>query len=256
MGSLKLTRRWRLWYGGSSTIHGPPAPMEPEGVDHHDSLAEATFRSPGGPLELVPLNLKGSNDAEEEYGVLGLAGGGPAACGTSTTTSQTTAASARTTTTPMTTALCGTKTGPPTTSKVMVIWEENHGSASIIGSSSAPYINQLANDCGLATNYTPSTIRHCRTTWPSLRAVNTPRPWTSDCDAGGSCLTSNHNIFDQVGPSGWKSYAESMNGNCQFGSAGPYATKHNPAPYYTDVAAACATNDVPMGTTSSGALHD
>jgi hypothetical protein len=177
------------------------------------------------------------------------------ACGTSTTTSQTTAASAKTTTTSKTTALCGTKAGPPTTSKVMVIWEENHGSASIIGSSSAPYINQLANDCGLATNY--DAINH--PSLPNYMAITSglqyASPWTSDCDAGGSCLTGNHNIFDQVGPSGWKSYAESMNGNCQFSSAGPYATKHNPAPYYVDVAAACATNDVPLGTTSTGALR-
>ena len=137
------------------------------------------------------------------------------ACGTSTTTSQTTAASARTTTTSKTTALCGTKAGPPTTSKVMVIWEENHGSASIIGSSSAPYINQLANDCGLATNY--DAINH--PSLPNYMAITSglqyASPWTSDCDAGGSCLTGNHNIFDQVGPSGWKSYAESMNGNCK-----------------------------------------
>ena len=66
----------------------------------------------------------------------------------------------------------------------------------------------------------------------------------------------NDNIFNQVGPSGWKAYAESMTTNCQAGSSGSYATKHNPAAYYTDVSAQCLTNDVPMGTTSSGALHD
>jgi hypothetical protein len=80
-------------------------------------------------------------------------------------------------------------------------------------------------------------------------------PWTSDCDPGGTCLTGNDNIFHQVGAPGWKAYAESMTANCQGGSSGPYAPKHNPALYYTDVAAQCPTNDVPLGTTSSGTLH-
>src|SRR5580692_7891586 len=102
------------------------------------------------------------------------------ACGTSTTTSQTTAASARTTAPARTTAFCGTKAGPPTTSKVMVVWEENHGTSSIIGSSSAPYINQLANDCGLATNY--DAISH--PSLPNYMAITSglpyASPWTSD----------------------------------------------------------------------------
>lgn len=143
-------------------------------------------------------------------------------------------------------------TGPPTTSKVMVIAEENRDASSIIGSSSAPYINSVANECGLATNY--SAINH--PSLPNYMALTSGlpygAPWTSDCDAGGACLTGNNSIFQQVPNS--KGYAESMSSNCQFNSSGEYATKHNPFPYYTQVAAACATNDVPLGTTTSGAL--
>jgi phosphatidylinositol-3-phosphatase len=152
---------------------------------------------------------------------------------------------------------CGTMTGTPTTTKLMVIYEENTDASSIYGSSSAPNINAYAAVCGSAQNYQalthPSLPNYMASTSGLSYAAS---PWTSDCDPGGSCLTGNENIFNQVGPTGWKAYAESMTTNCQAGSSGSYATKHNPAAYYTDVSAQCLTNDVPMGTTSSGALHD
>ena len=78
-----------------------------------------------------------------------------------TTTSPTTGPTTTgptTTTAPTGTSLCGTMTGAPKTSKLMVIMEENRNSSSIIGSSAAPYINTVANECGLATNY--SAINH------------------------------------------------------------------------------------------------
>jgi hypothetical protein len=43
--------------------------------------------------------------------------------------------------------------------------------------------------------------------------------------------------------------------NC-FNTGSAYASKHNPAEYYTDVSAQCPTNDVPLGTTTVGALHN
>src|ERR1700751_1772054 len=49
---------------------------------------------------------------------------------------------------------CGTL--PPADSHythAIWIWEENHSYGDIIGSSQAPYINSLASECGLATNY-------------------------------------------------------------------------------------------------------
>ncbi len=152
---------------------------------------------------------------------------------------------------------CGRAVGTPTTTKLMVIYEENTDASSIYGSSSAPNINTYAAECGSAQNYQalthPSLPNYLASTSGLSYATS---PWTSDCDPGGSCLTGNDNIFNQVGPSGWKAYAESMTTNCQAGSSGTYATKHNPAAYYTDVSSQCLANDVPMGTTSSGALHD
>jgi acid phosphatase len=53
-----------------------------------------------------------------------------------------------------------------------------------------------------------------------------------------------------------KAYQESMTSNCQTGGSGSYAPRHGPWPYWVDSAerAGCGSNDVPSGTTSSGAL--
>src|SRR5215469_7327851 len=49
---------------------------------------------------------------------------------------------------------CGTVTTPPAYTHVIWIWMENHSFSDIIGNTAqAPYINSLASDCGLATNY-------------------------------------------------------------------------------------------------------
>jgi phosphatidylinositol-3-phosphatase len=48
---------------------------------------------------------------------------------------------------------CGTTATPPTYKHVIWVWMENHSYGTIIGSAQAPYINSLAAECGLATNY-------------------------------------------------------------------------------------------------------
>ena len=152
---------------------------------------------------------------------------------------------------------CGTKRGTPATTKLMVIYEENTDASSIYGSTAAPNINTYAADCGSAQNYQALTHPSLPNYMASTSGLSyASDPWTSDCDPGGACVTGADNIFHQVGASGWKSYAESMTTNCQTSSSGSYASKHNPAEYYTDVSAQCPTNDVPLGTASSGALHN
>lgn len=146
--------------------------------------------------------------------------------------------------------------GAPATTKLMVIYEENTDASSIYGSSSATNINKYATDCGSAQNYQALTHPSLPNYMASTSGLSyASDPWTGDCDPGGTCLTGNNNIFHQVGASGWKAYAESMSSNCST-SGDAYASKHNPAEYYTDVSAQCATNDVPMGSTTSGALHN
>lgn len=154
-------------------------------------------------------------------------------------------------------ALCGFKPGSGAASirKVMLIWEENKGYTSIVNNSAAPYFNKVIAACGLATNYYAYTH-------PSLPNYMAPTsglsyahsPWNSDCSpTQAGCTTSADSIFSQLG-SNWRSYSESMPANCYRHTTPLYAPRHSPAVYYTAVAAACAKQDVPLGTTSSGNL--
>lgn len=139
----------------------------------------------------------------------------------------------------------------------MVIWEENKDYSSVIGSSAAPYINSLAADCGLATNYRAATH-------PSLPNYLTPTsglsyakyPFNTDCSPGGSCLATGPSIFSQETGSGhqWRSYEEAMPANCYKTTTDIYAARHNPAVYYPSVAADCARWDEPLGSPTSGPL--
>lgn len=115
---------------------------------------------------------------------------------------------------------------------VIWIWMENHSASSIVGSSQAPYINGLANSCGLATNYHnishPSLPNYmAATSGLGLASLNV---FTSDCNVSRRCSTSAQSIFGQ-GES-WKSYEESMPSDCARRNSGEYAVRHNPAAYY------------------------
>ena len=48
---------------------------------------------------------------------------------------------------------CGTLASPHRYTHVVWVWMENHSYNAIIGSPQARYINSLAAQCGLATNY-------------------------------------------------------------------------------------------------------
>jgi phospholipase C len=145
---------------------------------------------------------------------------------------------------------CGLRTGPPATyAHVIWIWMENHSYGEIVGSSAAPYINALAQGCGLATDY--AAVTH-----PSLpnyiAATSGGTQGITDDAAPASHPLSAVSLFEQAAPAG--SYQESMPSNCLLTSSGTYAVKHNPEAYFTGVRTACATDNLPMGTTSSGAF--
>jgi hypothetical protein len=145
---------------------------------------------------------------------------------------------------------CGTKTGPPATyAHVIWIWMENHSYSEIIGSASAPYLNSLAAGCGLATNYTAVT----HPSLPNYIAATSGDTWgIADDNPPSSHPLAVNSIFQQAGSAG--SYEESMPSNCALTSSGTYAVKHNPEAYYTSIRTACGADNVPMGTTSSGAF--
>jgi phospholipase C len=128
---------------------------------------------------------------------------------------------------------------------------ENKSYDQIIGSSSAPYENQLASQCGLATSY-------YAVTHPSLpnyiAATSGGTQGITDDDPPASHPLSVPSIYSQLQAAGltWRDYEESAPGNCPLTSSGEYAVKHDPAPYYTNIRTQCQLWDVPMGTTTSG----
>lgn len=142
---------------------------------------------------------------------------------------------------------CGTLATAPHYTHVIWVWMENHSYSDIIGSSQAPYINSIANGCGLATDYLnlshPSLPNYVGAT--SGLAVGSLSTFDSDCSPSKRCSTSTASVFGQ-GES-WKSYEESMPSNCDKSNSGEYAVRHNPPPYFTTLSG-CSTFDVPYTT--------
>jgi chitodextrinase len=147
---------------------------------------------------------------------------------------------------------CGTTATPPTTyAHVIWIWMENKSYDQIIGSSEAPFENQLAQQCGLATNYTAAT----HPSLPNYIAATSGDYWgISDNNPPASHPLSVPSIYSQVRAAGkeWREYEENAPGNCPQDTVYPYAVKHDPAAYYTGIRNDCFNWNVPMGTTSGG----
>jgi hypothetical protein len=158
-----------------------------------------------------------------------------------------TTAPATTTVAPGSSSVCGFLPGAKGAYRhVIWIWMENHSYASVIGSPSASYENQLAARCGLATNY--HNISH--PSLPNYVAATSGLPigslgeFSSDCSPGPSCVAGPAvaSIFSQT-PS-WKAYEESMPGPCARSDRGEYAVRHNPPVYFSTLASSCSANDV------------
>ena len=140
---------------------------------------------------------------------------------------------------------------------VIWVWMENNSYSSIIGSSSAPFINALAQTCGLATNYHnishPSLPNYVGAT--SGLGLAALKPFKTDCNPSKKCSTSAPSIFGQGET--WKAYEEDMPSNCYPANSGEYAVRHNPPPYFTSLTG-CSTFDVPYtqlsGDLSNGTL--
>ncbi len=141
---------------------------------------------------------------------------------------------------------CGTTSTAPTYQHVIWIWMENHSLSDIIGNTSqAPYLNTLAGECGLATNYHnishPSLPNYLAAT-SGLSMSQLPPLSYQDCGVSSSCDTAAPSIFGQGET--WRAYQESMPSNCYQKNSGEYAVRHDPPPYFTSLSG-CATDDVP-----------
>ena len=151
---------------------------------------------------------------------------------------------------------CGSITAAPPATYKHVIWilMENQNYSSVIGNSSAPYINSVVSACGLATNYTavshPSLPNYIALTSGSTQGITADGPPATYPQAEAS-------IFSQVTGAGLTagSFQEDMPSNCAQADSGLYAAKHNPEAFYTGISAACANDNVPLGTATSGAFQ-
>jgi phosphatidylinositol-3-phosphatase len=138
----------------------------------------------------------------------------------------------------------GAGSAPGTYDHVVWVIFENHAYSQVIGSASAPYINKVAGECGLATNF----FAESHPSLPNYLAMTSGSPQgVTDDGSPSSHPIGAASIFSQVGS--WRALQESMPSNCDLGNSGQYYVKHNPAAYYTGVRSACGSLDVPLGST-------
>jgi hypothetical protein len=149
---------------------------------------------------------------------------------------------------------CGTA-NDATYRHVVWIWMENRTYDSVIsGNGEAPELQRYADDCALATDYHgithPSLPNYIAATAGSTLGI------TDDCGPD-DCPRDKSSLFGQVAHAGkgWKGYAESMTSKCDHAGYGNYAPRHNPAVYFTPIAAQCRKRDVPMGGSGGRFAH-
>ena len=133
----------------------------------------------------------------------------------------------------------------PVVAHVFVLVEENHSYSSVIGNSSMPYTNQLANQYALATRYFAD--RH--NSLPNYFMLTVGDLVTTDDTFTGT--VSSDNVVRALTAAGktWKIYAESMpNVGYKGPNVLPYARDHNPFAYISDVinSSAQTSNMVPL----------
>src|SRR2546427_5099949 len=122
---------------------------------------------------------------------------------------------------------------PATFGHVFIVTEENHDYASVVGSAAMPYLNGLAQQYGLATQYYANTH-------PSIGnyfMLATGQIITNN-DSYSTIVTVD-NVVRRVLAAGktWKSYAEDLPSvGYTGGDVGNYARKHNVFALLSDVA--------------------
>jgi acid phosphatase len=140
--------------------------------------------------------------------------------------------------------------------KVLVVVEENHTQGSALAG--MPYLASLASTYGRTTAYHavshPSLPNYLAIAGGSTFGVHDDRSPASHHLTGPSA-------FDRAIAGGRtaKTYADAMPAPCALTATSRYAVKHNPWAYFADPGsrANCRQFDVPLGTTTSGALrHD
>jgi hypothetical protein len=118
---------------------------------------------------------------------------------------------------------------------VFIVVEENAGYSDVIGSSSMPYFNSLANTYGLATNY----YANLHPSIPNYFELTVGKTLTiDDSQTPQSFPVSDDNVVRELLAAGktWKSYAEDLpSAGYTGGNTAKYLVRHNPLTYMTDV---------------------
>ncbi|HUA70409.1 MAG TPA: alkaline phosphatase family protein [Solirubrobacteraceae bacterium] len=126
-----------------------------------------------------------------------------------------------------------------------VVWilMENHSYGQIIGSTDAPYLNKLAGQAGVATNFYaeahPSLPNYIAMTSGSTQGITDDNPPADH-------PLSVPSIFSLLPAGASRSLEESMPSNCLKTDSGNYAVRHNPQAYYTNLNGDCAQCNVPL----------
>jgi phospholipase C len=135
---------------------------------------------------------------------------------------------------------CVGMAGTPAYRHVVIIMDENVSHATLTTSSQAPYLHDLAAQCG------SETFMHAATHPSQVNYMAA----TSGVPTGVGVHTSNDNIFHQAtGHSDtWRAYEESIPKPC-VGNSGFYKAGHNPPFWYDDLKTPtnlCTQYDVPL----------
>jgi len=124
------------------------------------------------------------------------------------------------------------QTSVPLFDHVFIVAAENQSFESVIGSTSMPYLNALADRYGLAVNFYANTH-------PSIGNyfwLTTGQNITNDSNFSGTVDVDN--IVRHINSAGksWRAYAESIPSTGYLGGDSyPYVKRHNPFAYFTDV---------------------
>ena len=218
---------------GSATITVTPVPVasvtvslaSPSVVVRGTDQATATLKDAGGNiLTGRAVSWSSSNTSIASVNTSGLVTGVAAGTATITATSEGKSGSATITVT--------ASSGGATFGHVFIVTEENTDYADAIGSSSMPYLNSLAQQYGLATQYYANTH-------PSIGnyfELATGQILTNDDNS--STIQTVDNVVRELLKAGktWKSYAEDLPSvGYTGGDQGNYARKHNVFALLSDV---------------------
>jgi chitodextrinase len=168
---------------------------------------------------------------------------------------------------------CGVQgtSAPATYRHVIWIWMENQSSSVLRNAASAPYLSQLASECGTSSQWLDDLFAF--NSEPEYEAAVSG----SNCDVGFASVGTNCNlgndaapansvvlagptIFDQVTQAGgsWKAYEEGMGTPCNFknDTVSGYGPKHNPPVFFATLTGGshtapaagspCLQNDLPI----------